>query len=77
MTDEATAAARAEKEMALRQALKYCRKAVFWWLVFMSAIIMEGFNLALLSGFYASPKSLEAYGEKTNDNNKYEHPPSW
>ncbi|KAI1492029.1 sugar transporter-domain-containing protein [Biscogniauxia mediterranea] len=76
MTDGAKVAARAEKEMTLGQALKSCRKGIFWSLIFTSAIIMEGFDLALLSGFYAFPQFLEAYGEKTKDN-KYELPPSW
>ncbi|KAI1640251.1 sugar transporter-domain-containing protein [Biscogniauxia mediterranea] len=60
MTDGARAAARAEKEMTLGQALKSCRKGIFWSLIFTSAIIMEGFDLALLSGFYAFPQFLTA-----------------
>ncbi|KAI0597635.1 sugar transporter-domain-containing protein [Biscogniauxia sp. FL1348] len=60
MTEGARAAAKAEKEMTLRQALKSCRKGIFWSLIFTSAIIMEGFDLALLSGFYAFPQFLTA-----------------
>ncbi|KAI1335183.1 putative general alpha-glucoside permease [Xylariaceae sp. FL0016] len=77
MAEGARLAAQAEKDMTLAEALVSCRKGVFWSLIFTSAIIMEGFDLALLSGFYAFPQFLEAYGEKNDGSNKHELPPSW
>lgn len=53
MTQGARAAADSEREMTVRQALRTCHKGLFWSLVFTTAIVMEGFDLALLSGFYA------------------------
>lgn len=53
MTEGARSAADAEREMTIRFALRTCRKGLFWSLAFTTAIIMEGFDLALLSGFYA------------------------
>jgi SP family general alpha glucoside:H+ symporter-like MFS transporter len=53
MTDGARAAADSERNMTIRHALKTCRKGLFWSLIFTTAVIMEGFDLALLSGFYA------------------------
>ncbi|KAI0481132.1 putative general alpha-glucoside permease [Xylariaceae sp. FL0804] len=77
MSAGARAAARAEKEMTLRQALASNRKAVLWSLLFTTSIVMEGFDLALLSGFYAFPQFLKAYGELNAAGDKYELPPSW
>ncbi|CAJ2507060.1 Uu.00g082460.m01.CDS01 [Anthostomella pinea] len=77
MTAGASAAAQAEKEMTLREALVSCRKAVLWSVLFTSSVIMEGFDLALLSGFYAYPQFLKAYGRKHPEIDKHELPPTW
>ncbi|KAH9906180.1 putative general alpha-glucoside permease [Xylariomycetidae sp. FL2044] len=77
MTGGARTAAEAEKAMTLREALVSCRKGVLWSLLFTSAVIMEGFDLALLSGFYAFPEFLKRYGVLNRANNKHELPPSW
>lgn len=55
MTRGACRAAEAEKAMTCKQALRSCYKGVFWAILFASSTIMEGFDLALLSGFYAYP----------------------
>jgi SP family general alpha glucoside:H+ symporter-like MFS transporter len=55
MTHGARIASEAEKNMTLRQALQRHRKAVLWSLLATTSIIMEGFDLALITGFYAYP----------------------
>lgn len=55
LTEGARLAADRDRKMTVKAALRMYRKGVIWSLVFMSAIIMEGFDLALLSGFYAFP----------------------
>ncbi|KAI0024905.1 putative general alpha-glucoside permease [Xylariomycetidae sp. FL0641] len=77
MTAGARAAAEAEKVVTLRQALVSCRKGILWSMLFTSAVIMEGFDLALLSGFYAFPEFLKAYGEKDEFTGRFELAPRW
>ncbi|KAK6080392.1 General alpha-glucoside permease 8 [Seiridium cupressi] len=76
MTDGARAAADSERTMTIRHALKTCRKGLFWSLIFTTAIVMEGFDLALLSGFYAFTAFKQRYGVQLPDG-RYEIPAQW
>lgn len=52
---DASRAADSEKNMTLRDALRVGKKGILWAIVCASSTIMEGFDLALLGGFYAFP----------------------
>lgn len=52
---DATRAAEGEKNMTLRDALRVGKKGILWAIICASSTIMEGFDLALLGGFYAFP----------------------
>lgn len=55
MSNGARMAAKAEKDLTILQALKRYRWAVIWSLIATTSIVMEGFDLALMTGFYAFP----------------------
>lgn len=51
-----------EKNMSLLQAVKLYPKAVGWSMLLSTALVMEGYDLLLLSNFYASPQFNKKYG---------------
>jgi SP family general alpha glucoside:H+ symporter-like MFS transporter len=52
-----------EKSLSLRQSFPLYKKAMAWSILFSTAIIMEGYDTALLGSFYAFPKFTEKYGD--------------
>ncbi|KAK7715887.1 hypothetical protein SLS63_011226 [Diaporthe eres] len=60
---EARAANIAEHEQTFRHALSANKKAVFWSLVISMAIVMEGYDTALMPQFYGYPSFQKQYGE--------------
>ncbi|KAK8048484.1 MFS alpha-glucoside transporter-like protein [Apiospora phragmitis] len=55
LTGDASRSADGEKNMTLRDALRVGKKGILWAIVCASSTVMEGFDLALLGGFYAFP----------------------
>lgn len=51
-----------EKNMSLLQAVKLYPKSVMWSMVLSTALVMEGYDLLLLSNLYASPQFNRKYG---------------
>lgn len=60
---EAKAANRAEREQTVTQAFAQNKKAVFWSFVISMAIIMEGYDTALMPQFFGYPSFQKRYGE--------------
>lgn len=60
---EARAANIAEHEQTFLHALSTNKKAVFWSLVISMAIVMEGYDTALMPQFYGYPSFQKRYGE--------------
>lgn len=60
---EASAATALEHELTFRDAVRLYPKAIFFSLVFSMAIIMEGYDMALIGSFYGyeSYVSISAY----------------
>lgn len=56
-----------EHTMGLREGIRKYPKAVFWSIWFSSALIMEGFDHAFVSGFFAFPAFQERYGTLQSD----------
>ncbi|KAK1920597.1 hypothetical protein DB88DRAFT_458828 [Papiliotrema laurentii] len=52
----------AEHTMSLIQAIRRYPKAIMWSVILSCAIIMEGFDLTLLSSLYAQPQFQRKYG---------------
>ncbi|KAJ3543606.1 hypothetical protein NM208_g3491 [Fusarium decemcellulare] len=53
----------AEHSMKLMEGLRKYPKACAWSLLFSSALIMEGFDKAFVTSFFAFPPFQERYGE--------------
>ncbi|KAJ5254011.1 hypothetical protein N7524_011191 [Penicillium chrysogenum] len=68
--------ARKEQSMTLWQALRLYPKAVGWSVLLSSTLIMEGYDLALLSSMYASPVFNQKFGVQTASG-KWAVPASW
>ncbi|KAF2007076.1 MFS maltose permease-like protein [Amniculicola lignicola CBS 123094] len=75
--DDAQHAANEEKSMSLMQAIRLYPKAVCWSVVLSSALIMEGYDLALLGSLYASPQFNMKYGRQNPTSGKWSVPPNW
>ncbi|KAJ6005966.1 Maltose permease MAL61 [Penicillium sp. IBT 35674x] len=56
-----------EHGMTLREGIRKYPKAVFWSILFSTALIMEGFDHAFVSGFFAFPAFQKRYGELQSD----------
>jgi SP family general alpha glucoside:H+ symporter-like MFS transporter len=66
----------AEHRMTLRDALRLYPKAIGWSILLSMTIVMEGYDLTIVNGFYAFPAFKEAYGEKLGDND-YQITTAW
>lgn len=75
--EEAQHAAEDEKSMGLIQAIKLYPKAVGWSVVLSSALIMEGYDLALLGSLYGSPQFNRKYGVLNPATGRYGVRASW
>lgn len=51
-----------EHSMTLMEAIKLYPKAVGWSILLSTAIVMEGYDVVLLSSFYALPQFNKKYG---------------
>ncbi|KAK9351265.1 hypothetical protein V1523DRAFT_328036, partial [Lipomyces doorenjongii] len=64
---EAKDATSFEHQMTPRQALKLYPKAVGWSILLSLAIVIEGYDIVLLSSFYAFPAFVKKFGELQPD----------
>ncbi|GMM35289.1 alpha-glucoside permease [Saccharomycopsis crataegensis] len=65
-----------EKIMSLSTGLKLYPKAIMWSVIVSSSLIMEGYDLALLSNFYALPAFKDKFGVLGSDGTR-EVPSKW
>jgi MFS transporter, SP family, general alpha glucoside:H+ symporter len=72
----ALAAAQSEHAMTLRQGLYLYPKAIAWSAAISLAIIMEGYDTALVSTFYAFKEFQRSYGVPVGDG-QYQISPRW
>lgn len=56
-----------EHAMTLKEGIRKYPKAVFWSVWFSLALVMEGFDHAFVSGFFAFPAFQKRYGELQSD----------
>lgn len=74
---EARAANIVEHEQTFLRALSVNKKAVFWSLVISMAIVMEGYDTALMPQFYGYPSFQKRYGEFFPDINEWSLTGAW
>ncbi|KAK4548760.1 hypothetical protein LTR36_008533 [Oleoguttula mirabilis] len=77
LSSEAKTATAAEHAMSISQAIRRYRKAVAWSIFFSTAVAMEGYDLVLISGFYAFPPFVKKYGKPTGKGGTYQIPAPW
>ncbi|OCL12824.1 sugar transporter [Glonium stellatum] len=73
---EAKRAARTERQMTLWQGLRLYPKAIGWSLLLSLTLVMEGFDITLISSFYAFPSFKRNYGH-LSPNGTYQIATSW
>ncbi|KIY70586.1 trehalose transport-related protein [Cylindrobasidium torrendii FP15055 ss-10] len=59
---DAAKADEAEHKMTLRDAWKSHKKAIFWSMALSGALIMEGYDVIVISAFYGHPAFLKRFG---------------
>ena len=72
LKDEAQDATEAEHNLTIRDALKLYPKAVMFSVAFSTAVIMEGYDLALIDSFFGFGPFKEFYGTEVNPENRDE-----
>lgn len=70
-------ASTAEHEQTLSEAFVTHRKAILWSVVISMTIIMEGYDIGLISQFFAYPAFERAYGDWHPELNRYVVSSSW
>ncbi|KAJ9608652.1 hypothetical protein H2200_006423 [Cladophialophora chaetospira] len=78
LSGEAKLATDEEHAMTIREALRRYPKAVAWSVLFSTAIAMEGFDLVLISAFFAYPSFTKKYGVPSHSKKGgYQIPAPW
>ncbi|KAI5919526.1 general substrate transporter [Camillea tinctor] len=67
----------AEKEIGLWEAIKTNRRAVFWSVMISMSLIMEGYDTALVTSFFAYPTFQRKYGEYFPSIQQYQLSGAW
>jgi SP family general alpha glucoside:H+ symporter-like MFS transporter len=75
--DQAKRAANEEHQITLRQALRLHFKAVLWSVLLSTCIVMEGYDLVLMSSFFAQPAFSRKYGSYDSKSGTYQVNASW
>ncbi|KYK60430.1 raffinose family of oligosaccharides transporter [Drechmeria coniospora] len=75
-SQEAAAATAAERNMSFIQSFKLYKKACLWSIFLSTCIVMEGFDVVLLSNLFAYPPFQRKFGERLPDGT-YELTPAW
>jgi SP family general alpha glucoside:H+ symporter-like MFS transporter len=75
--EEARRAAEEEHQLTLRQAIRLHPTAILWSVLLSTCIIMEGYDIVLMSSFFAQPAFSRKYGSFDVRTNKYQISASW
>ncbi|RSL49798.1 hypothetical protein CEP53_009031 [Fusarium sp. AF-6] len=77
LNTEAHQATAQEHSFGVFQALKTYKRAAFWSILISTTVIMEGYDVTLLSSFYAYPSFREKYGAWLDEDNGYQISANW
>jgi SP family general alpha glucoside:H+ symporter-like MFS transporter len=75
--EEAKRAAEEEHQLTLRQAIRLHPTAILWSVLLSTSIIMEGYDIVLMSSFFAQPAFSQKYGLFDVPTKKYQISASW
>ncbi|KAL2810601.1 hypothetical protein BJX63DRAFT_422950 [Aspergillus granulosus] len=67
LTPGARTATRAEQRMTFNQGFRLYPKAIFWSILLSSTIIMDGYDMSLLTSFFTFPVFQRSYGSTEGD----------
>ncbi|KAF5565278.1 maltose permease [Fusarium phyllophilum] len=70
-------AAEEEHNLTLLQAIRKYPKAVMWSVLLSTSLIMEGYDIVLISSFFAQPSFREHYGSYQPKSNSWQITASW
>ncbi|KAF4345683.1 maltose permease [Fusarium beomiforme] len=76
-TSIAKQAAEDEHNLTFLQAIRKYPKAVMWSVLLSTSIIMEGYDIVLISSFFAQPSFREHYGSYQPKSNSWQITASW
>lgn len=83
LTPSARAATRAEQKMSFREGCQLYPKAIAWSILLSSTIIMDGYDMSLLTSFFTFPIFRESYGQPVQNDlspgqsQTFEISPAW
>ena len=77
MSVDAKAATKAEHRMTFSEGIRLYPKAMAWSILLSCTIIMEGYDTALITAFYAFPVFRRSYGTKLPGEDSYQISPPW
>ncbi|KAJ7637417.1 putative alpha-glucoside transport-related protein [Mycena rosella] len=77
VTRDAAQADYAERNMSVREAFRIHKKAVFWSVVLSAALIMEGYDVVVITSFYGQPAFLRRFGVLNPASGKNVIPAPW
>lgn len=77
LVSESRAAVIAERQMTFLQGLRLYPKAILWSGLLSLTLVMEGYDLTIINGFYAFPQFVRRYGTYSNRLGDYEIAASW
>ncbi|KAJ9613062.1 hypothetical protein H2200_003003 [Cladophialophora chaetospira] len=67
----------ADRLLTIRQALKKYKKAVFWAMLLSTALIMEGYDVVIITSFYGQTQFTDRFGVVDKKTGKKLIPPAW
>ncbi|KLO86335.1 Uncharacterized protein LW93_11109 [Fusarium fujikuroi] len=77
LVSKAQAADAADRQLTIWQALKKYKKAVLWSTLLSTALIMEGYDIVIINGFFGQPQFAERFGEYNPATGKKEITAAW
>ncbi|KAF7562338.1 hypothetical protein G7046_g1775 [Stylonectria norvegica] len=66
-----------EHNFGVVQAFKTYKRAAFWSILISTTVIMEGYDVGLISSFYGYPSFRERYGDWLDEENGYQISATW
>lgn len=73
---DTAAVTEAERDMTFWQGLRLYPKAILWSALLSATLVMEGYDLSIINGFYALPEFAKRYGVLTTSGD-YQVTPAW
>ena len=77
LASEARRATDTEHSMSFMQAIRMYPKAIGWSVLLSLTIVMEGFDITLVSSFYAFPQFKQAFGSQVPGTSDFEISTTW